>query len=92
VNGLLAEQCVNVVIRDTVLFEHPTKTWACATHKQFTMQTVAVAITKATWNWVRGKCEKAMREVLGAGRGVQAGDTGDGSRGGKRDEAGCRER
>jgi hypothetical protein len=34
-----------------------TKTWACATHKQFTMQMVAVAIAKATWNWVRGKCE-----------------------------------
>ena len=52
-------------------FEHPTKTWACATHKQFTMQAVAVAIAKA---WVRGKCEEAMREVLGAGRGVQAGE------------------
>ena len=39
-------------------FEHPTKTWACATHscKQFTMQAVAVAIAKATWAWVRGKC------------------------------------
>jgi hypothetical protein len=36
------------------------------------MQMVAVAIAKATWNWVRGKCEEAMREVLGAGRGVQA--------------------
>ena len=55
-------------------FEHPTKTWACATHKQFTMQAVAVAIAKATWAWVRGKCEEAMREVLGAGRGVQAGE------------------
>ena len=43
-------------------FEHPTKTWACATHKQFTMQAVAVAIAKATWT-----CEEAMREVLGAG-------------------------
>ena len=41
-------------------FEHPTKTWACATHKQFTMQAVAVAIAKAT----RGKCEEAMREVF----------------------------
>ena len=28
------------------IFEHPTKTWACATHKQFTMQAVAVAIAK----------------------------------------------
>jgi len=27
-------------------FEHPTKTWACATHKQFTMQAVAVAIAE----------------------------------------------
>ena len=51
--------------------------WACATHKQFTMQAVAVAIAKAAWAWVRevrGKCEEAMREVLGAGRGVQAGE------------------
>ena len=32
------------------------------------MQMVAVAIVaKATWNWVRGKCEEA-------GRGVQAGE------------------
>jgi len=27
-----------------------------------------------TWAWVREKCEEAMREVLGAGRGVQAGE------------------
>ena len=40
------------------IFEHPTKTWACATHKQFTMQAVAVALAKATW--VRGKYEEAM--------------------------------
>lgn len=33
-----------------------------------------MAIAKATWAWVRGKCEEAMREVLGAGRGVQAGE------------------
>ena len=38
------------------------------------MQAVVVAIAKATWAWVRGKCEEAMREVLGAGRGVQAGE------------------
>ena len=31
------------------------------------MQAVAVATVKATWAWVRGKCEEAMREVLGAG-------------------------
>jgi hypothetical protein len=47
-------------------------------HKQFTMQAVAVAIrlAKAKWAWERGKCEEAMREVLGAGRGVQAGKIG----------------
>ena len=76
-------------------FEHPTKMWACATHKQFTMQAVAVAIAKATWNWVsflRGKSEEAMREVLGAGRGVQAGEVETPSRGGTRDEAGSGER
>ena len=38
------------------------------------MQAVAVAIAKATWAWVRGKCEEAMREVFGAGRSVQAGE------------------
>jgi hypothetical protein len=38
------------------------------------MQMVAVAVAKATWNWVRGRCEEAMREVLGAGQGVQAGE------------------
>ena len=38
------------------------------------MQAVAVAIAKATWAWVKGKSEEAMREVLGAGRGVQAGE------------------
>ena len=43
-------------------FEHPTKTWACATHKQFTMQAVAVAIAKATWEWVKGKSEEVMCE------------------------------
>ena len=37
------------------------------------MQAVAVAIVKATWSWVKGKSEEAMREVLGAGRGEQAG-------------------
>jgi hypothetical protein len=63
------------------------------------MQMVAVAIAKATWNWVRGKCEEAMREVLGAGRGeveieieIRLALTGDGSRGGKRDAAGSSER
>ena len=42
-------------------FEHPTKTWACATHKQFTMQAVAVAIAKATWKReVRGGDERGV--------------------------------
>jgi hypothetical protein len=40
------------------------------------MQMVAVAIAKATWAWVRGKCEEEMREVLGEGRGVQAAEAG----------------
>ena len=51
----------------------------------------------ATWAWVRGKCEEAMREVLGAGRGVQAGEVetpamaAEAGRA-KRDEAGSRGR
>ena len=32
-----------------------------------------MGITWGISGWVRGKCEEAMREVLGAGRGVQAG-------------------
>ena len=35
---------------------------------------VCVSLCTATWAWVRGKCKEAMREVLGAGRGVQAGE------------------
>jgi hypothetical protein len=38
------------------------------------MQMVAMAKVKATWNWVRGKSEEAMREALGVGRSVQAGE------------------
>jgi hypothetical protein len=68
------------------------------------MVAVTICVAKATWYWVRGKCEEAMREVLGAGRGVQASEVEIpamaklpikffiGSRGGKRDEAGSRER
>jgi hypothetical protein len=40
------------------------------------MQAVTVAIVKATWAWVRGKCEEAMREVLGAGIGTCLRDGG----------------
>ena len=41
-------------------FEHPTKMWACVTHKQFTMQAVVVAIVKAMWAWV-SRGESACR-------------------------------
>jgi len=33
------------------------------------MQAVAVAIAKATWAWVRGKCEEPIREVFSWGWG-----------------------
>ena len=36
-----------------------------------------MAIAKATLAWVKGKSEEAMREVLGAGRGVQRTGTGE---------------
>ena len=35
---------------------------------------MGVGMTWGISGWVRGKCEEAMREVLGAGRGVQAGE------------------
>ena len=57
------------------------------------------SFSRATWAWVRvrGKCEEAMRELLGAGRGVQAGEVetpamAAEARRAKRDEAGSRER
>ena len=35
---------------------------------------IIIMLASTTTAWVRGKCEEAMREVLGAGRGVQAGE------------------
>mgnify|MGYP003726203183 CR=1 FL=1 len=46
-------------------FEHPAKTWASATHRQFTMQAVAVAMAEATYKWMEEKCKSATRAVLG---------------------------
>lgn len=46
-------------------FENPAKTWASATHRQFSMQAVAVATAKATYRWVANEGKRAMREVLG---------------------------
>jgi len=46
-------------------FEHPARTWASVTHRQFTLQAVAVATAEATYTWVEEKCRRVMREVLG---------------------------
>ena len=45
-------------------FDHPARTWASATHKQFSMQATAVATVNATYDWVASEAKRVMREVL----------------------------
>ena len=44
-------------------FDHPGKTWASATHRQFSLQAVAVATVNATYDWVKSEAT-AMRGSL----------------------------
>ena len=46
-------------------FDHPGKTWASATHRQFSLQAVAVATANATYSWVESEARRVLREVLG---------------------------
>ena len=45
-------------------FEHPGKTWASVTHRQFSLQAVAVATVNATYRWVESEARRVLREVL----------------------------
>ena len=45
-------------------FEHPGKTWASVTHRQFSLQAVAVATVNATYRWVESEAKRVLREVL----------------------------
>jgi hypothetical protein len=47
-------------------FDHPGKTWASVTHRQFSLQAVAVATVNATYDWVESEAKRVLREVLGA--------------------------
>ena len=47
-------------------FEHPGKTWASVTHRQFSLQAVAVATVNATYRWVESEARRVLREVLNA--------------------------
>ena len=47
-------------------FEHPVRTWASASHRSFTLQSVGIAMAKATYTWMERKSKDAMRVVLGA--------------------------
>ena len=44
-------------------FDHPARTWASATHKQFSMQATAVAPVNATYDWAASEAKRVMREV-----------------------------
>ena len=46
-------------------FDHPGKTWASVTHRQFSLQAVAVATANATYSWVESEARRVLREVLG---------------------------
>ena len=46
-------------------FDHPGKTWASATHRQFSLEAVAVATANATYSWVESEARRVLREVLG---------------------------
>ena len=46
-------------------FDHLGKTWASATHRQFSLQAVAVATVNATYDWVKSEAKRVLREVLG---------------------------
>ena len=45
-------------------FDHPGKTWASATHRQFSLQAVAVATVNATYSWVESEARRVLRVVL----------------------------
>ena len=45
-------------------FDHLGKTWASATHRQFSLQAVAVATVNATYSWVESEARRVLREVL----------------------------
>ena len=47
-------------------FEHPARTWASASHRMFTLQSVAVAMAKSTYVYMVQKSKDAMRQILGA--------------------------
>ena len=47
-------------------FEHPGKTWASVTHRQFSLQVLAVATVNATYRWVESEARRVLREVLNA--------------------------
>ena len=39
-------------------------TWASVTHRQFSLQAVAVATVNATYRWVESEARRVLREVL----------------------------
>ena len=45
-------------------FDHLGKTWASVTHRQFSLQAVAVATVNATYRWVESEARRVLREVL----------------------------
>ncbi len=44
--------------------DHRGKTWASTTHRQISLQAVAVATVNATFDWVASESKRVLREVL----------------------------
>ena len=40
------------------------QTWASTTHRQYSLQAVAVATVNATFDWVASESKRVLREVL----------------------------
>ena len=57
-------------------FEHPGKTWASVTHRQFSLQAVAVATVNATYRWVESEARRVLRAARGAERAGERAEAG----------------
>ena len=46
-------------------FEHPARTWASSSHREFTHAAVGIAMAAATFRFMQETAKTAMRRVLG---------------------------
>ena len=49
-------------------FEHPARTWASVSHRQFTIQSVSVAMAEATYKWMEASACRRCERCWASGR------------------------